>query len=86
MLARHVSVLDTELRYQADLIGRLRQDGKEPEPNQLDLYARLANSQRRHIETLGLSRAAKDITASVREQLITEARQRRDATDVEEDA
>jgi hypothetical protein len=86
MIARHVSVLDAELRYQADRIGRLRQDGKEPEHHQLDLYARLANSQRRHIETLGLSRVAKDITASVKEQLLTEARQKRTAgaTDIEE--
>ena len=65
--AKHTSILETELAFQAAKIGRMREEGKEPEPHLVDLYARLLNAHRRQCEALGWQRMAKDITPSLAE-------------------
>jgi hypothetical protein len=62
MLARRVAALEAELIHLEDNFARVRTEGGEPDPLDLDLYSRMASAQRRHLETIGLARAAKDIT------------------------
>ena len=45
--AKHTSVLSTELDFLAAKIGKIREDGGEPEPHLHDLYSRLLNAERR---------------------------------------
>src|SRR5262245_22114435 len=52
MACRRIAVLETELVYQEDELGRLRCEGHAPSPEMLDLYARLGNAQRRFCEAL----------------------------------
>jgi hypothetical protein len=65
MACRRIAVLEVELIYQEDALGRMRCEGKVPTPEQLDLYARLGNAQRRFLEHMGWSPIPKDIVPSL---------------------
>src|SRR6476646_9713222 len=45
--AKHTAVLSVELDFLASKIGKIRQEGGEPEPQLHDLYTRLLNAERR---------------------------------------
>ena len=65
MAARRVAVFETELVHLEDKIGQERLAGREPDERVLELYTRLANSQRRFCEALGWQRMPKDIVPSL---------------------
>jgi hypothetical protein len=46
-------------------IAQLRTEGKEPDANLIDLYSRISNTQRRHLEAIGYSRVPRDVTPSL---------------------
>jgi hypothetical protein len=73
LTARRIAALETELIYLEDKFARIRRDGAEPHPNDLDLYGRLANGQRRHLEAIGMERQAREIQG-IREILDERAR------------
>jgi len=51
--AKHTAVLSVELDFLASKIGKIREEGGEPEPNLHDLYTRMLNAERRQCEALG---------------------------------
>jgi hypothetical protein len=64
LAARRVSVLESELVFLENKFAQLRAAGGEPDMQELDLYGRLADRQRRLSEPLGWNRTARDITAN----------------------
>src|SRR5262245_64187504 len=72
MTIRRVAALEAELIYMEDSIATTRQNGGAPEPELLDLYARLGNAQRRHLEPLGWTSVPRDVTPSLSEILASE--------------
>lgn len=69
LAARRVSVLESELVFLENKFAQLRAAGGEPNPEQLDLYGRLADRQRRLSESLGWERTQRDLTPSVAEYI-----------------
>ena len=69
LTCRRIAVLETELRHMEVRIAQMRAAGNAPDDALLDLYARLGNSQKRHIELIGLHRVPKDVTPSLSEYL-----------------
>jgi hypothetical protein len=70
LIARRVAVLEAELIFIEDGLANKRASRKEPTIAELDIYSRLGNAQRRHLETLGVEeRKLRDITPSVSEYL-----------------
>lgn len=67
--ARRVAALEAELIYLEDTIARTRAAGEEPSAGVLELYTRIANGQRRHLECLGLDRVARDVTPDLQTYL-----------------
>jgi hypothetical protein len=65
LACRRIAVLEVEMIYQEDKMGRVRAEGSEPTSEMLDLYARLGNAQRRFCEALGWQRVPKDVTPSL---------------------
>lgn len=63
--AKHTAVLSVELDFLASKIGKIREEGGEPQPHLHDLYTRLLNAERRQCEALGWDRVAKDVTPSI---------------------
>jgi hypothetical protein len=49
-------------RYQETKIAIVRAAGGEPDDALLDLYSRVSNTQRRHLEALGWRRVPRDVT------------------------
>ena len=64
MACRRIAVFETELLHLEDKIGQERLAGREPDDRVLELYTRLANSQRRFAEALGWQRMPRDIVPS----------------------
>src|SRR5262245_49221148 len=69
LTARRIATLECELRHQEVTLASLRHAGKSPPDELLDLYSRVSNSQRRHIEMIGLQRRPKDVTPSLQEYI-----------------
>ena len=69
MAARRIAALEAELIFLEDGFARARSDGGAPDAADLDLYNRLSNGQRRHLEALGWQRAAKDVTPTLDQYL-----------------
>ena len=65
MAARRIAALEAELVHLEDKFARARADGAQPDTADLDLYGRLANGQRRHMEAVGWERTARDVTPSL---------------------
>jgi hypothetical protein len=85
-IVRRAATLEVELERMEH---KFAEDGAAGD-KALDQYQRTSNTLRRHLETLGMSRRAKDITPkTLREQIIEEQRQREArtaATQAAEDA
>jgi len=73
MACRRIAVLETEMIHLEDKIGTLRAKGREPDAALLDLYARLGNAQRRHLEVLGWQRVPRDVVPSLSTYLESKA-------------
>jgi len=69
MSARRIAALEAELVHLEDKFARARADGKEPDVTDLDLYGRLANGQRRHLEAVGWDRTQRDVTPTLSKYL-----------------
>src|SRR3954451_25124782 len=69
LIIRRVAVFEAELKLMEVKIALDRHAGKEPEPSYLDLYSRLANGQRRFLESVGMKRVPKDVTPSLEEYI-----------------
>ena len=70
LAARRISVLEAELIYLENEIALARQEGRDPDPNKLDLYGRLADRQRRIAgEALGWQRTQRNVTPTLGELL-----------------
>jgi hypothetical protein len=88
MQARRCAALEAELVFIEDRIAKVRAEGGEPGPADLQLYVTLSNAQRRHAEALGWTRSARDITPSLseyfeRKQREAEAKARGSVVDAE---
>jgi hypothetical protein len=88
LAARRASTLEAELVEIEVKIATARAEGKEPEQSLVEYYGRLSARQRRHVETLGVERKARDlgsITEIVRRHAEQEAKARTEGgTDAEE--
>jgi hypothetical protein len=83
LIARRAAALEAELVHLESKFGTLRAAGEEPDAADLDLYGRLANGQRRHLEAIGLRRVPREVEGIV-ELMAREAEKnaiRRDAED-----
>ena len=69
LIIRRVSVFEAELRLMEEKIARDRHAGTEPDEKYLDLYSRLANGQRRFLESVGMKRVPRDVTPSLKSYL-----------------
>jgi hypothetical protein len=69
LTARRVAVLECELRFQERKIAQIRAAGGEPDEKLIDLYSRVSNTQRRHLEMLGVQRVPRDVTPSLQAYL-----------------
>ena len=69
MAARRIAALEAELIHLEGKFARIHADGGEPDANDLDLYGRLANGQRRHMEALGWEPTPRDVTLSLQTYL-----------------
>jgi hypothetical protein len=65
-IIRRVATETVELEL---LEQKFAKNGKGASAEDLDLYARISNSLRRHLETIGLKRVARDVTPSLRDYL-----------------
>jgi hypothetical protein len=59
---RRVASFEAELIFLEDSFALARTDGRVPEPADLNLYATMANAQRRFCEALGWQRTPRDLT------------------------
>jgi hypothetical protein len=73
MAARRIGALEAELVHMESRFGAIRAEGGEPDAISLDLYQRMANSQRRCCESIGWQRRQRNITPSLREYLTVRA-------------
>jgi hypothetical protein len=69
MIIRRVAVIEAELAEMELKIAHDRFHKIEVEEKFLDLYGRMANAQRRFLETVGLKRVPKDVTPTLSEYL-----------------
>jgi hypothetical protein len=64
LLVRRVACFEAELINLEDKFAVIRSEDGTPPSKSLDLYQRMAGSQRRCLEALGLDRTARDIYCS----------------------
>jgi hypothetical protein len=65
MSARRISALETELIHMETKFASIREAGGEPDPATLDLYSRLSDTHRRHCESVGWQRRARNVTPAL---------------------
>jgi hypothetical protein len=65
LIIRRAAVLEAELERMEAMFANDAEAGAEPDGKLLDLYQRMANTQRRLLESVGLERQAKDVTPSL---------------------
>lgn len=66
LLTRRVAALEAEMIAMEARFATLRSKGEAPTAGDLDLYSRLSNTQRRHLETLGIKRQPRDLVPDLR--------------------
>lgn len=66
LLTRRVATLEAEMALMEVRFAKMREAGEEPTERDLDLYGRLANGQRRHLEALGIQRRPRDLVPDLR--------------------
>lgn len=69
LLIRRCTALEVELLALESRFAQARERGNDPEPTDLDRYARLANGQRRFVEALGLQAMPRDVTPDLHQYL-----------------
>lgn len=79
LLARRVAALEAELINLETRFASMHADGRDPAIKYLDIYQRLAGSQRRCLEALGWERTARDVTPTLDQYLAGKNRQAEDA-------
>lgn len=62
MMIRHNAFQHIELLHIAAKVGVMREQGKEPDAELIDLYGRLKNSLGRGLDQLGFDRVARDVS------------------------
>jgi hypothetical protein len=67
LVIRRISVFEAEMRIMEEKINFDRQRGVPMDEKFIDLYSRLANAQRRLLETVGMKRVPRDVTPSLSE-------------------
>lgn len=67
MTARRVAAMEAELVYLEAGFAQSRADGKAPTASDLDLYSRISNTQRRHLEALGMQRRPRDLVPDLQQ-------------------
>ena len=65
LAARRVAVIEAELCFLEDKFAQVRAAGGEPDAAAIDLYARVANQQRRLSEALGWERHQRVVSSSL---------------------
>jgi len=65
LVARRIAAFETDLLHLEARHVAQRVEGVEPSVSEIDLRSRLANTQRRLIESVGLERVARDVTPAL---------------------
>ena len=66
LMARRIATLEAELCFYEDQFAQARIEGREPDPNKVELYGRLADRQRRLAESaLGWLRTPRDLNPTL---------------------
>lgn len=66
LISRRVAALEAELVAMESRFANLRMEGKQPSAGDLDLYSRMSNTQRRHLESIGIQRRPRDLVPDLR--------------------
>lgn len=66
LIFRRVAALEAELVAMESRFANLRMEGKPPSAGELDLYSRMSNTQRRHLESIGIQRRPRDLVPDLR--------------------
>src|SRR5262245_48085387 len=69
LAARRIGALEAELIHLEDNFARARSEDRAPDSASIDLYQRIANTQRRLAESLGWQRRQRDVTPTLSEYL-----------------
>jgi len=67
-IIRRIATLTIELEFMEATFATLRETSRAPNADQLDLYSRLSGQLRRLLETIGIQRRARDVSASTAPQ------------------
>jgi hypothetical protein len=67
IVIRRIAVFEAEMQIMEEKINQNRQQNLPMDEKFLDLYSRLANAQRRFLETVGMKRTPKDVTPTLSE-------------------
>ena len=69
MVCRRIAAMEVELVHLEAKFAKQRANGADPATNDIDLYSRLGNTQRRMLETVGMSRRPRDVTPQLQDYL-----------------
>lgn len=69
LLIRRCTAMEVELLSLESRFTQARERGEEPQAADLDLFARLANGQRRFLESLGLRAMPRDATPTLQDYI-----------------
>lgn len=69
MTARRAAALEAELMHLEARFAQIRAENGSPSADDLDLYSRISNTQRRHFEALGMNKRARDLTPDLHSYL-----------------
>ena len=69
IVIRRIAVFEAEMQIMEEKINQNRQQNLPMDEKFLDLYSRLANAQRRFLETVGMKRTPKDVTPTLSEYI-----------------
>jgi hypothetical protein len=67
LVIRRIAVFEAEMNLMEEKIAQDRHQGVPMDEKFLDLYSRLANAQRRFLESVGMKRVPRDVTPSLEE-------------------
>jgi hypothetical protein len=65
-ILRRAATLTVELEFQESKLAQLREEGREPSADSLELYARCASHLRRLLEAVGIQRRPRDVDSGRR--------------------
>jgi hypothetical protein len=67
LVIRRIAVFEAEMNLMEEKIAQDRQQNIQVDEKFIDLYSRLANAQRRFLESVGMKRVPRDVTPSLSE-------------------